>query len=100
MPPLTSPENLSDFIACVAHGVTARTILPAHAAPLLDAARVASRVFKLVETSRNAPSPRNARGKNKIPGCETVDWDFAAVKTTTYPELPSPDRPQNDPKSE
>ncbi len=98
MPPLSSPQNLSDFVACVAYGVAVRTILPFQAASLLDAARVAARVFKLVETPPNAPSPRKARGKNKIPGCETVEWDFAAVKTTTYPELPSPDRPQNDPK--
>jgi hypothetical protein len=99
MPPLTTPQNLCDFIACVAHGVSVRAICLIHATSLLAAARVASSAFRLVENPPERPAPRSARGKNKISGCETVDWDFAAVKTTTYPELPSPDRPQNDPKS-
>ena len=86
MPPLTTPQNLCDFVACVAHGVAVRTILPAHATSLLDAARVAARAFKFVE---GTSALRSAKRKNKIPGCETVDWDFVAVKTTTYPELAS-----------
>jgi hypothetical protein len=85
MPPLTTPQNLCDFVACVAHGVAVRTILPAHATSLLDAARVAARAFKFVE---GTSAPRSAKRKNKIPGCETVDWDFVAVKTMHYERAP------------
>jgi len=99
MPPLSSPQNLSDFVACVAHGVTVRAICLAHATPLLAAAKVASSVFRLVENSPDKPAPHSAPEKNEISGCETVDWDFAAVKTTTYPEQPSSEQPQNEAKS-
>lgn len=83
MPPLSSPQNLCDFVACVTHGVTVRTICLIHATALLNAARVARSTFKLLENSPDTPAPSKPRGKNKISGCETVDWNFAAVETTT-----------------
>jgi len=98
MPPLSSPQNLCDFIACVAHGVTVRAICDIQAAALLQAAGVASRAFKLVANTANTAASRADQRKNKISGCETVDWDFTALKTTAYPEEPLAKPPQFAPK--
>ena len=96
MPPLSSPQNLCDFIACVAHGVTVLTVDILQAAPLLDAARAATRALKLAS---DEAKPRGKQRKNKIPGCETVDSDSTSVEATTYQEKPLANRPQIDRKS-
>jgi hypothetical protein len=41
MPPLSGSENISDFIACVAHAMTAQIISPFMSTKLLYAAQVA-----------------------------------------------------------
>jgi hypothetical protein len=46
MPPLTSPENIRDFVACVTHGQLLSTIIDTVAAQLIHAAQVASRLSK------------------------------------------------------
>jgi hypothetical protein len=51
MPPLTGQENISNFIACVAHGILIDAIDGRDATRLLYAAQVA------LATVRNQPSP-------------------------------------------
>ena len=76
MPPLSSPRNICDFVACVTHAIVVRAICLEHAAPLLQAAGVASRAFKLAASIADAAAPRANQRKNKKSGCETVDWDL------------------------
>jgi hypothetical protein len=46
MPPLSSPQNVGDFIACVAHATLIEAIDGSDAARLLYAAQIAHRVLK------------------------------------------------------
>jgi len=57
MPPLTSPENIRDFISCVTHGLLFGTIIDAMAKRLLYAAQVASAAYKSV------PGAAQTRGR-------------------------------------
>jgi len=86
MPPLSTPQDLCDFVACVTHALVLNVIPLEHAAALMDAARVASRALKLAANPAGTSTAPGRKRKNKIPGCETVDWDFAGLETTTYPE--------------
>jgi hypothetical protein len=99
MPPLTTPQNLCDFIACVTHGLAINVIPRYHSAPLMDAARVAARAFKLVADTAKTSAPARPQRKNKTPGCETVGWDFAGLETTTCPEEPLENGPRFPQKS-
>ena len=93
MPPLSSPQNLCDFIACLTHAITVRAICLEHAASLMHAAGMASRAFKLVaNTAGTAPSPGPQR-KNKISGCETVDSNFTGLESTTSSKLAHGEHP-------
>ena len=98
MPPLSSPRNICDFVACVAYALVVRAMCQEQATSLLHAAGVASRAFKLAASTANTAAPRAAQRKNKISGCETVGWNFAGLKTTTYPEESFTDRTELDPK--
>jgi hypothetical protein len=98
MPPLTSPQNLCDFIACVAHAVTVKAMCMEHAASLMHAAGMASRAFKLLASTANTAAPHANPRKNKISGCETVDWDFTDLETTTSAEQAPADRSRFGPK--
>ncbi|MGD0893618.1 MAG: hypothetical protein ABR923_19000 [Terracidiphilus sp.] len=46
MPPLSSPRNIGDFVACVAHATLIEAIEGSDAARLLYAAQVAHRVLR------------------------------------------------------
>jgi hypothetical protein len=64
LPPLDSPENLRDFIACVTYGMSIQAIDGEDGAGLLSAARVARAVYRPTP-SRNAkpqlkPAPQPA----------------------------------------
>lgn len=58
MPPLTSAKNIRDYIACVAHGMMARTIDMIVAPRLIAIAQVA------VRARRPAPGKKLARSKD------------------------------------
>jgi len=86
MPPLSTPQDLCDFVACVTHGLVLNTLAMPHAAAMMDAAKVASHAFKLAASPASASAAPGRKRKNKIPGCETVGFDFAGLETTTYPK--------------
>lgn len=54
MPPLNSPENVRDFVACVIHGHMAHVILPDLASRLFYGAQVATSIVKVMQK----PTPR------------------------------------------
>jgi hypothetical protein len=84
MPPLSTPRDLCDFVACVAHGLVLNTLALPHAAALINAARVASHAFRLAANPARMSVAHARKRKNKISGCEMLDWDFAALGTATY----------------
>ena len=49
MPPLNSPENVRDFVACVIHGHMAHVILPDLATRLFYGAQVATSIVKVMQ---------------------------------------------------
>ena len=53
LPPIDSPENIRDFIACVAYGLQVNVFLPETGARLLWAAQVARTAVSL----GNSPQP-------------------------------------------
>jgi acyl-CoA synthetase (NDP forming) len=55
MPPLDSPANITDFIACVAHGLLLEIISDSDSARLLYAAQVASSAARLHTKSSGRP---------------------------------------------
>jgi hypothetical protein len=99
MPPLSSPRNICDFVACVAYALVVRAMCQEQATSLLHAAGVASRAFKLAASTANTAAPRAAQRKNKISGYETVDWNFIDLETITYAKEASPNAPGLGPKS-
>ncbi len=54
LPPLTGPESVSDFVACVTHGMSIGAIDPKDATKYLYAAQVA---FAVVRNQPKAPEP-------------------------------------------
>jgi hypothetical protein len=54
LPPLTGPENIQNFIACVAHGMLIGAILGSDAARLLYAAQVAMSAVNSQATKQKA----------------------------------------------
>ncbi len=53
MPPLSGPQNIRDFIACVAHGMLINVFLHSSATKLLYAAQVAHNTLP-----KRSPGPR------------------------------------------
>jgi len=51
MPPLSSPQNISDFVACVAHAILIEAVSGSDGARLLSAAQTAHRVKTLRPTA-------------------------------------------------
>jgi hypothetical protein len=99
MPPLSTPESLCDYVACVAHGVVLNIIPLVHAAAMMDAARVASGAFRIAANpARTYAAPRKNR-KNKIPGSETVDLNVDVLETITYAKETLPNSAEFDQKS-
>ena len=62
MPPLTTAKNIRDYIACIAHGMMARTIDMIVAPHLIAAARVACRARQCDIAAKKEASKRT--GKN------------------------------------
>lgn len=56
MPPLTSPDNLRDFVACVARGLLIGAIENNDAARLFYAAQVAQRAFLRPASAPSEPA--------------------------------------------
>jgi len=56
LPTLTSPQNISDFIACVAHGVVLQVFLDTTSSKLLYAAQVAH-TAQAGQSTRRKPTP-------------------------------------------
>jgi hypothetical protein len=52
MPPLTSRENSSDFVACVAHGILIGAIAANYGSKLLYAAQIAQALGKFAKNSK------------------------------------------------
>jgi hypothetical protein len=75
IPPLNTPENVRDFIACVVHGMMVRSILDDLGTRWLYAAQVASGNLKLIRTK-----PLSA-------GNEDLNGGFAALQQTPLPAV-------------
>src|SRR4051794_3159117 len=68
MPPLTTPQNLCDFIACVTHALALNLMPLPHASALMEAARAASHAFRLTGKPVKhsiAPGEEGKTRKNK-----------------------------------
>jgi len=90
MPPLNTPENVRDFLACVVHGMMVGAIIDELGSIWIRAARAA---YAMCETKPNRPrsggrpsagsgsGPQNDQPSN--PGCVTVPAD-----PTAYPSVP------------
>lgn len=65
MPTLTSPHNVSDFIACTAHGLLIGAIDEKRAAKLLYAAQVASGAYRQ-QAAESAPAKPPAGGDASV----------------------------------
>ena len=60
MPPLSTPESLPDFVACVTHGIALNTIPMVHAAAMMNAAKVATRAFTIAANpTDSSDAPRS-----------------------------------------
>jgi hypothetical protein len=63
MPPLTTPENIRDFVACVTYGTMIGSICLAAGAQLLYAAQVATALQKCLLMSRPKTTPKPEKAK-------------------------------------
>jgi hypothetical protein len=61
LPPLLGPQNIRDFVACVAHGMAINAIDEARGTKLLYAAQVA------FNTSRSQPKPKAPKNMTPPP---------------------------------
>ena len=69
MPPLNSPENIRDFIACVVHGTMVGAVVDDLGTRWLYAAQVAASMFKQVKPSKpkKTKPPRRNPAKRRYP---------------------------------
>ena len=76
MPPLSGADNIRDYIACVAHGMVVRTILPEIGTRLLYAAQVALSACKA--GNPKALGPRRQQKATPPPSLRTVETNITA----------------------
>jgi len=84
MPPLDGPENIREYIGCVAYGILVYAFPETTGTRLLYAAQVAAgacrTLAKLPPDATGKPSGETQTGTESTPhpptGCETVEWDF------------------------
>jgi len=60
MPPLNTPDNIRDFVACLTHGMIINAIVDPFSARLLNAAKLAQSVSRDMHKSASI-TPRNDR---------------------------------------
>ena len=65
MPPLSGARNISDFIACVSHGMILEAICDLQAKPLLAAAKAALAVYRFAAAAEKAAERKEKHEKNK-----------------------------------
>ena len=65
MPPLDSPENIRDFLACVTHSMLAMTLPEKTGMRLLYAAQVATGVFNAAAKTPRDVTPKPSRETQK-----------------------------------
>lgn len=61
MPPLDTPENIRDFVACLTHGMIVNTIVHPHSAQLLKAATLAAQIARDSSKAAGTPAPKRPR---------------------------------------
>jgi len=87
MPPLTSPENIRTFVACVTHGLLMGTIIDMAAARLFQAAQVASRV-STSPSRRSQPSDQSPSSAPKTASTEQLSAAKCGMKSPATHPLP------------
>lgn len=84
MPPLNTPENIRDFVACLTHGMIINAISHPYSAQLLKAATLAANIARDMSKLAGARAPkRSSAEEDQVPaapasteGCETVEWSL------------------------
>ena len=84
MPPLNTPENIRDFVACLTHGMIINAISHPYSAQLLKAATLAANIARDMSKLAGAGAPkRSSAEEDQVPaapasseGCETVEWSL------------------------
>jgi hypothetical protein len=111
MPPLSGTQNISDFIACVNHGMILTAICDLQAKPLLAAAKAALAASRLPAAAQKAAEQEEKHQKNKKSDCPAgqLETEPLESKTTYTPEEPpettrktpqiNPDSPPTAPKT-
>ena len=99
MPPLSSLENIRDFIACVTHGFLLGTVLDTVATRLLYAAQVAVATLKSPSTES-----KGSKGSKNQASIESVAGNDAPLPGLSLPGPETPvaegDRPTPHPLSD
>jgi hypothetical protein len=100
MPPLTSTENIRDFVACVVHGMMVGAIIDELAARWLYAAQITTSMFKQAKrpkslkkkASGSRSAKRNAAPTPSPTDCPAVPADLSRVSAVACDEEQTMDR--------
>jgi len=61
MPPLNSPENIRDFVACLTHGMIINAIVDPFSAKLLKVVALAAQIARDTSKVAGTPAPKRSR---------------------------------------